>query len=237
MKFDKLLIFLFLHTIQGGILRAQDQIFLRNGDGILDCFIVAVNDSLITFRILDKNDKNEYEIPYNDTYGFLLEDPSRIQAAESIFQNQLHFRHNKKTRQPVIKPGRTIIYKLKTDSLLLPRRGKLISLTFDSMQVELSRRKETHRVSVALEDAAAFGYTTAFTEILTLIVFPVSTLKDGSVQFYRRLSLKQGWTFKVMPPGEDLINQKKYLRKFRKGQLLNLPKSVRKKTIRNQRGK
>jgi len=237
MKCIKLLLFLLLLSALSVNLRAQDQIFLKNGDGILDCFIVAVNDSLITFRILDKNDKNEYEIPYTDTYGFLLEDPSRVQAAELIFQNELHFKHRKKLRKPVLKPGKSIIYKLKNDSLLLPRRGKIISLTFDSMQVEHSRRKEIYRLSVALDDVAAFGYTTTFTEIITLIVLPVSALKDGSVQIYRRLSLKHGWTYKVMPPGEELINQKKYIRKFRKGQLLNLPKSVRKKALRNQRGK
>ncbi|MEZ5172692.1 MAG: hypothetical protein R2850_04100 [Bacteroidia bacterium] len=215
----------------------QDQIFLRNGDGILDCFILDVNDSIITFRTLDKEDKNEYEIPFSDTYGFLLEDPKRIQDAEMIFQNELHFKHPKKRRGPVLKPGKAVIYKLKSDSLLLPRRGKMISLTFDSMQVEHKRRKEIERISIALEDVAAFGYTTTFTQMLTLIVLPTSALKDGSVQIYRRLSLKQGWVWKVMPPGEEALNQRKYRRKFRKGQLLNLPKSVRKRALRNQRGK
>jgi hypothetical protein len=219
------------------LVKAQDQIFLRNGDGILDCYITGVNDTLIVFRTLDKNDKNEYEIPYADTYGFLLEDPSRIQAAEMIFQNELHFMHASRNRRPVLKPGKAIIYKLKSDSLLLSRRGKLISLTFDSMHVEHSKKRQIERITIALDDVAAFGYTTSFTEILTLIVLPTSALKDGSVQIYRRLSIRKGWQWKVMPPGEEVLNQRKYRRKFRKGQLLNLPKSVRKKTLRNQRGK
>jgi hypothetical protein len=216
---------------------AQDQIFLKNGDGILDCYIIEVSDSVITFRILDQSDKNEYEIPNSETYGFLLEDPSKLLASEMIFHNELFFSHPSKKRKPVIKTSKTIIYRMKSDTVFLPRRGKLISLTADSMQVELSKRRQIDRVNVALKDVSSFGYTTFFTQFFTLIAVPSSSIKEGSLQIYRKLSLDKGWQWKVMPPGEEVLSQRKYKRKFRKGQLLNLPKSVRKKALRDQRGK
>ncbi len=67
---------------------AQDQIFLKNGDGILDCYIIGVSDSVITFRTLDQADKNEYEIPNSETYGFLLEDPSKMNYFFFILQKE-----------------------------------------------------------------------------------------------------------------------------------------------------
>ncbi len=216
---------------------AQDQIFLKNGDGILDCYIIGVSDSVLTFRTLDQADKNEYEIPNSETYGFLLEDPSKLRASEMMFQNELFFSHPSKKRKPVIKTGKTIIYRIKSDTIFLPHRGKLISLTADSMQVELKKRRQIERVYVALKDVSSFGYTTSFTQIFTLAAIPSSSIKEGSLQIYRKLSLGKGWEWKVMPPGEEVLSQRKYRRKFRKGQLLNLPKSVRKKALRGQRGK
>lgn len=217
--------------------KAQDQIFLRNGDGILDCFILAVDDSSITFRTLDQNDKTEYEIPNSDTYGFLLEDPGRLLAMELTYQNTLVFSHPKKRRKPVLKPGKTVIYRLKSDTLLIPRRGKMVSLSADSMVVEFIRRKKIERIPVALDDVAMFGYTTTLTQLVTLVVVPASSTRDGTMQIFRKLSLKNGWKWQVLPPGEEELSHRKYRRKFRRGQLLNLPKSVRKKTLRDLRGK
>jgi len=216
---------------------AQDQIFLRNGDGILDCFIISVDDSIITFRTLNHEDKTEYEIPNSDTYGFLLEDPGRLQAIELTYQNSLVFSHPKKRRTPRLKPGKTVIYRLKSDTLFLPRRGKMISLTADTMFVETIKRKKVDRFPIALEDVTMFGYTTLMTELLTLVVVPASSTRDGTMQIFRQLPLSRGWTWKIMPPAEEELSQRKYRRKFKRGQLLNLPKSVRKKTLRDLRGK
>jgi hypothetical protein len=225
---------LFMNSLIG---KSQDQIFLRNGDGILDCFILSVDDSIITFRTLDQNDKTEYEIPNSDTYGFLLEDPGRLLAIELTYQNTLAFSHPKKHRKPILKPGKTVIYRLKSDTLFIPRRGKMISLSADSMVVEFIRRKKIERIPIALNDIAMFGYTTLMTELITLVVVPTSSARDGTMQIFRKLSLKNGWVWKVLPPGEEELSHRKYRRKFRKGQLLNLPKSVRKKTLRDLRGK
>jgi len=75
------------------------------------------------------------------------------------------------------------------------------------------------------------------TELLTLVVVPASSTRDGTMQIFRQLPLSRGWTWKIMPPGEEELSQRKYRRKFKRGQLLNLPKSVRKKTLRDLRGK
>lgn len=237
MKIYPFLLIVFLFFLCSFNATAQDQIFLRNGDGMLDCFILSVDDSVITFRTLDQEDKTEYEIPNSDTYGYLLEDPGRLQAIEQTYQNSLVFNHTKKHRSPRLKPGKTVIYRLKSDTLFLPRRGKMISLTADTMFVETIKRKKVDRFPIALDDVVMFGYTTFMTELLTLVVVPASSTRDGTMQIFRKLSLLKGWTWKVMPPGDEELSHRKYRRKFRKGQLLNLPKSVRKKTLRDLRGK
>jgi len=237
MKISQFLPVFIIYLVCSLTATAQDQIFLRNGDGILDCFILSVDDSIITFRTLDHEDKTEYEIPNSDTYGFLLEDPGRLQSLELTYQNSLIFSHPKKRRKPRLKPDKTVIYRLKSDTLLLPRRGKMISLTADSMLVETIKRKKVDRFPIALDDVIMFGYTTFMTELLTLVIVPASSTRDGTMQIFRKLQLSRGWTWKVMPPGDEELSNRKYLRKFRRGQLLNLPKSVRKKTLRDLRGK
>lgn len=215
-------------------LNAQDQIFLKNNDGILDCYIININDSTIIFRTLDANDKNEYEIPNDDTYGFILEDPKKLQETFVQFANQLHFYHPDKKRIPVLKPGKAVVYRLKSDTIFFPRRGKMVSLTADTMTVELKKRKQVERINIGLDEVIMFGYTTFFTEILTLIAVPSKSVSEDKLQIFRKLSLLKGWTWKVMPPGEDELMKKKYRRKFRRGQLLKLPKSVKKKQLREQ---
>lgn len=215
-------------------LNAQDQIFLKNNDGILDCYIININDSTIIFRTLDADDKNEYEIPNDDTYGFILEDPKKLQETFVQFANQLHFYHPNKRRVPVLKPGKAVIYRLKSDTVFFPRRGKMISLTADSMTVELKKRKQVERLSISLDEVNMFGYTTFFTEILTLIAVPSKSVSEDKLQIFRKLTLLKGWTWKVMPPGEDELMKKKYRRKFRRGQLLKLPMSVKKKQLLKQ---
>lgn len=224
--------FLFLFS---GLLKAQDQLFLRNGDGILDCYIINVTDSIIQFRTLDPTDQHEYEIPYADTYGFLLEDAGRLLNTDAA---QAHYRivfsHPRKRRQPHFSVNNGLIFRLKNDTTLLPRRGRITGITTDSVQLEIKKKRVPERVSFALRDIEMFGYTTNWTELATLIAIPSSSLKEGSLQFYRQLLLSKGWKWEVVPAPEQEIPFHRLKRKFKPGQLLKLPKSVRKKNLRDK---
>ena len=215
-------------------LLAQDQIFLRSGDGILDCYIMSVNDSVIVFRTLDPNDTNEYEIPYADTYGFLMEDLSQLQNSDFLPKYRLIFSHPKKRRHPQFSVDKGMLFRLKNDTMLLPRRGRITALTPDSIQLEIKRKRVLERLSFALNDIEMFGYTTMWTEIATLIVIPTSSVKEGTLQFYRQMSLTHGWSWEVKPILEQPVPLRKMKRKFRPGQLLKLPKSVKRKTPRDK---
>ncbi len=224
------LIFFFKNSSQ-----AQDQLFLRNGDGILDCYILSVSDSIILFRTLDPTDKHEYEIPYADTYGYLLEDAGRLQSAQDNASNfQLIFSHEKSKRHPKFSINRGLLFRLKNDTTLLPRRGRITSISADSIQLEMKRKHVLERVSFALNDIEMFGYTTKWTELATLIVIPASSVKEGSLQFYRKLLISKGWKWEVKSIAEHETRSLRGKRKFKPGQLLKLPKSVKKKSLRDK---
>ena len=212
---------------------AQDQIFLRNEDGFLDCYILQVNDSIIVFRTLDPNDKQEYEIPYADTYGFLLEDAGRLNSTTSYSMYQLQFHHAKKKRHPVFSINKGLIFKLKNDTSFLPHRGRITGITSDSIQLEMKRKHHLERLSYAIRDIEMFGYTTNWTELATLIAIPTSSLNEGALQFYRQLSISKGWVWETIKAPEQEVPYSKMKRKFRRGQLLKLPKSVSKKNRRD----
>lgn len=212
---------------------AQDQIFLRNEDGFLDCYILQVNDSIIVFRTLDPNDKHEYEIPYADTYGFLLEDADRLNSTANYSMYRLQFHHPKKKRRPVFTVSKGLILKLKNDTSFLPLRGRITGITSDSIQLELKRKQHLERLSFAIRDIEMFGYTTNWTELATLIAIPTSSLNEGALQFYRQLSISKGWVWEIKKEPEPEVPYSKMKRKFRPGQLLKLPKSVSKKNRRD----
>ena len=228
----RLFLFAFICFIQSDMF-AQDQIFLRNEDGFLDCYIIHVNDSIIVFRTLDPNDKHEYEIPYSDTYGFLLEDAGRLNSTAVQSMNKLWFYHPKKKRHPHFSVNNGLIFKLKNDTTFLPHRGRITLITADSIQLEMKRKHQLERISYAIRDFEMFGYTTPWTEFATLIAIPTSSLNEGALQFYRQLSIAKGWTWEVKQAPEQEIPYTKMKRKFRPGQLLKLPKSVRKKNRRD----
>ncbi|HPH81278.1 MAG TPA: hypothetical protein PL185_01835 [Flavobacteriales bacterium] len=214
---------------------AQDQLFLRNDDGVLDCYIISVTDSIILFRTLDPSDKHEYEIPYADTYGFLLEDAGRFQTLnDNTNRFRLSFYHEKKRRRPYFQVDKGMIFRLRNDTTLLPRRGKITAITKDSIQLEMKRKRVVERINFAIQDIEMFGYTTKWTQIATLVMIPSSSLKEGSLQFYRQLSLDKGWKWEVKAAPEQEIPYSKMKKKFRPGQLLKLPKSVRKKNLRDK---
>jgi hypothetical protein len=208
---------------------AQDQIFLRNEDGFLDCYILLVNDSIIVFRTLDPNDKQEYEIPYADTYGFLLEDADRLITTSNYSMYQLQFQHPKKKRRPVFSVNKGLIFKLKNDTAFLPHRGRITGITTDSIQLEMKRKQHLERISYAIRDIDMFGYTTSWTELVTLIAIPTSSLNEGALQFYRQLSISKGWVWSIIKVPEQEVPYSRMKRKFRPEQLLKLPKSVSKK--------
>ena len=212
---------------------AQDQIFLRNEDGFLDCYILQVNDSIIVFRTLDPNDKQEYEIPYADTYGFLLEDADRLNSTANYSLYRLQFHHPKKKRRPVFLVNKGLIFKLKNDTSFLPHRGRITGITSDSIQLEMKRKQHLERLSFAIRDIEMFGYTTNWTELATLIAIPTSSLNEGALQFYRQLSISNGWVWEIKKEPEPEVPYSRMKRKFRPGQLLKLPKSVNKKNRRD----
>lgn len=228
----RLILFASIFLIQYNLL-GQDQIFLRNEDGFLDCYIIQVNDSIIVFRTLDPSDKNEYEIPYADTYGFLLEDAGRLNSSAVLTMNKLWFNHPKKKRRPHFSVNNGLIFKLTNDTTFLPNRGRITLITADSIQIEMKKKHQLERISYAIRDFEMFGYTTAWTEFATLIAIPTSSLNEGAMQFYRQLSITKGWTWEVKRALDQEVPYTKMKRKFRPGQLLKLPKSVKKK---NRRG-
>lgn len=227
----RLLLFASIFLIQYNLL-GQDQIFLRNEDGFLDCYIIQVNDSIIVFRTLDPSDKNEYEIPYADTYGFLLEDAGRLNSSTLLTMNKLWFNHPRKKRRPHFSVNNGLIFKVKNDTTFLPNRGRITLITADSIQIEMKKKHQLERISYAIRDFEMFGYTTAWTEFATLIAIPTSSLNEGAMQFYRQLSITKGWTWEVKRALEQEVPFTKMKRKFRAGQLLKLPKSVKKKNWR-----
>jgi len=205
---------------------SQDQILLRYG-GVLECFIVQADDSIIVFRLLDYGD-DEYEIPYNETYGYVLEDPQRLQKQDNEVHFKIEFSNPKRKRRPVFKERNGIIFRLIGDTTLLPLRGSIIQIMPDSIQIEVRRKRVPERITYALRDFTQFGYTTIGTELLTLIIAPVSALKDGSLQLYRKLAVQNGWTWvvKEIPPEAPKARK---IRKYRNGRKIRLPKAVRRK--------
>jgi hypothetical protein len=186
---------LILFAFAGGNSRGQDIIFLRENDVLLECVILNTNDSLLFFRLLDPSDTLEYEIPMRLTYGFLLES----QALEKGLKSeafQLEFLNANSKRRPIFREKNLLFYKLKGDTAEMPRRGRLIEIRCDSVFLEYKRKRKPERSVFALNDFVLFGYSTPTTEFLTLLLAPVSALKDGSFFIYRKLDLIQGWTFR-----------------------------------------
>lgn len=177
---------------------AQDHIFLRNDEGTLECFILEANDSVIVFRTLDPNDRQEYEIAVSDIYGFLLENPEVLQQVATIQKTwQLEFKHPSKKRRPTFREGNSILFKLNTDTLEMPRSARITDINQDSIQLEFRRKRVPERITYGLNQIQSFGYKTPLTEIFTLLIAPVSALQDGSFFFYRKLLPVDGWEYSV----------------------------------------
>lgn len=208
-------------------LKAQDHIFLRNDEGTLECFILEANDSVIVFRTLDPSDRQEYEIAVSEIYGFLLENPDVLQQVSAPQKTwQLEFNHPSKKRRPTFREGNSILFKLKTDTLEMPRSAKITDIKQDSIQLELRRKRVPERITFGLNQIQSFGYKTPLTEVITLVIAPVSALQDGSFFLYRKLLPEDGWAYSLKEGREasKLPLVRKYPRRAKK---VKLPVQVR----------
>ncbi len=193
-----------------GVTHAQDHLLLKNDDGILECYIVQVNDSIIKFRTLDPADHYEYEIPVSETYGYLLENPTYLpEILHQRQHNKLIIKNLNKKRERIFFENQTMIFKLLKDTSSTARKGKIIEITADSIQLETKKKKITERTYFAINDISEFGYTTLLTEITSLVILPVSALQDGTLRLYKNLSRKAGWQTQIEPePQPDLIKKR-----------------------------
>jgi hypothetical protein len=189
---------------------AQDHLLLKNEDGILECYITQINDSIIKFRTLDPADTYEYEISVSETYGYLLENPKYL--PEILYKkqhNKLLLKHLKKNRERIFFENQSMVFKLSKDSGAIARKGKIIEITADSIQLEIRKKRITERLNFAIHDISEFGYTTLWTEIASLIILPVSALQDGTMRFYKNLTRKAGWQTHIEPePQPDLVKKR-----------------------------
>jgi hypothetical protein len=227
-----------LHFIVSGLawvlsspsILAQDLIFMRDGDEILECIILQTSDSSIVFRLMDPQDSQEYEVLSNLTYGFLLESEAISKGIKSE-RYQFEFSHFTKRRRPVFRDGNSVLFRLANDTASMPRRAKIIDISCDSIVLETRKKRVPQRHVYPVSTIQEFGYSTPLTEILTLVIAPISALKDGSFFIYRKLNLSSGWTFscKRAPDEVARLILKRYPSKIRKQRL---PKAVRK----NNRG-
>lgn len=221
----RIIIVFFLSYVQSCCLFGQDKLFLRDNDIILDCYILQADDSLIVFRLADVDSKTIYEIPYAATYGFVLEVKKDLETTKAPLDLAFQFSHPEKKRKPIIRTQNTIIFKLKTDSSFYPRSGTLVFVDADSMQVEFKKRKHVHRTSFSIEDVQWFAYTNVITELMTLIIFPISSNNDPYARFYRKLDLRKGWKHELIPAPIRM-------RKRDSNKKIRLPDLVRKRNIR-----
>lgn len=218
-------------VLLGGNLIAQDHIFLREDDQVIDCIIVSATDSLIIFRVLDLSDTHEYEISTADVYGYLLDDPQREQLKSVDYQ--MEFFHPTIKRKPIFRLRNTLLFRLVGDTAAMPSKGKITDITCDSVQLERKINRKTERVYYSWRSFESFGYTTLYTEIFTLILAPLDALQTGSFFLYRKLDPKEGWQRKCSEAPDEV--SKLILKKYpTRGKKIRLPQYVRRKSKRNQ---
>ncbi|MCC6769292.1 MAG: hypothetical protein IT240_09635 [Bacteroidia bacterium] len=198
-------------------LKGQDQIFLRHNNEVVYCFIIHANDSLIVFRSAEPADTTTYEIQFTDTYGFLLEKPAEMTKGAKTAGMQMRLYHPDKKRNHTYRENSHFIFSLLNDSLRYPRQGKITRISHDSIEVETSVRHKKDRLMFALNDFEEFGYTTGFTEILSLIVFPFPWDKNPGDFFYRHMPPAKGWQLQVLSDSPRKIKKRVKWKRIRPG--------------------
>jgi len=225
------LLFLVVSVLFEGNLMAQDHIFLREDDQVIDCIIISASDSVIVFRVLDLNDTHEYEISTADIYGFLLDDPQREQLKSVDYQ--MEFFHPTIKRKPIFRIRNTLLFRLQGDTAAMPSKGKITDISCDSVQLERKINRKTERFYYGWNEFQSFGYTTLYTEVFTLILAPVDALQSGSFFFYRKLEPESGWKRKCAEAPDEV--SKLILKKYpTRGKKIRLPQYVKRKSKRNQ---
>jgi hypothetical protein len=225
------LLFLVVSVLFEGNLMAQDHIFLREDDQVIDCIIISASDSVIVFRVLDLNDTHEYEISTADIYGFLLDDPQREQLKSVDYQ--MEFFHPTIKRKPIFRIRNTLLFRLQGDTAAMPSKGKITDISCDSVQLERKINRKTERFYYGWNEFHSFGYTTLYTEVFTLILAPVDALQSGSFFFYRKLEPESGWKRKCAEAPDEV--SKLILKKYpTRGKKIRLPQYVKRKSKRNQ---
>ena len=159
------------------VLQAQDLIFMREDDEILECIILQTSDSSIVFRLMDPQDDQEYEVLSHLTYGFLLESEAISKGLKSE-RYQFEFYHTTKKQRPLFRDGNSILFRLRNDTASMPRRARIIELGCDSILLETRKKRVPQRLAYSIHDFSEFGYTTPLTEALTVLIAPVSALKE-----------------------------------------------------------
>jgi len=229
MKFNllQLLAVCFASMAISPLVRAQDLIFMREDDEILECIILQTSDTSIVFRLMDPQDDQEYEVLSQLTYGFLLESEAISKGLKSE-RYQFEFYHTTKKRRPLFREGNSVLFRLANDTAAMPRRARIIELGCDSIVLETKKKRVPHRMAYSTAAFREFGYTTPLTEVLTLLIAPVSALKDGSFFIYRKLNLQEGWGFNCnrAPDEVSRLILNRYPKKIKRQRL---PKAVRKK--------
>jgi hypothetical protein len=207
------------------VLRAQDLIFMREDDEILECIILQTSDTSIVFRLMDPQDDQEYEVLSKLTYGFLLESEAISKGLKSE-RYQFEFYHATIKRRPLFREGNSVLFRLADDTASMPRRARIIELGCDSIILETRKKRIPQRLVFSSNAIREFGYTTPLTEVLTVLIAPVSALKDGSFFFYRKLDLKNGWGFKCNRAPDEVARLilKRYPKKIKRQRL---PKAVK----------
>jgi len=196
---------------------AQDQLFMREGNEVIYCYIIHADDSLIVFHSAEPGDSNTYEIPFNETYGFLLEEPPENHGGNKGLGMVLRVSHSSKKRSHLYRENSGIIFRLVNDTALLPRRGKITRISLDSAEIETRINRKKDRYSFAWTDFEQMGYTTNLTELLSFIVFPFPNGKNESAFFYRKMNLNSGWNYQVMSDSPRKIKKKGRWKRIRVG--------------------
>lgn len=193
----RIIIFLLCAALQGSVLLAQDQIFMRQNQQVIYCYILQADDSLIVFRSADPDDTGIYEISFSATYGFLLEEPLDKPGGKKSPALQLRIYHPDKKRYRIFNEDRGIVFKLKGDTSSTPRRGRITRISADSIEIETKINLKKDLYTFAIADFEYFGYRTGITELLSLIVFPFPAKNEEPTFFFRKMAISNGWKYQV----------------------------------------
>lgn len=201
----------------------QDQIIMKNGSQIIECKIIKTNDSLIYF-LLPAEDPEIYSIPIKEIYGYLLENPRNKNTQINLTINVLVIKNPSLNKKTDFREGSGILYALKSDKSEGLKKGKIVRILEDSLEIENTLRKKLIRQQIGLNELRIIGKTTLFQNILSFIIFPINKSSPSQVHFHKVMATSEGWKYVIETRPSKTY--KKYRRKEKK--LIRLPDSVKK---------